>query len=339
MDARRRRIEEPFTRHRIEDARRREQHDVHEPENGHHRGDRDERAAQRSNHADGGVRRDAAARRHPIAAEYVQIRDVDAEIADHDDRDAQGERARNELRRVAHLAGHHVEILPSTNGEEHRHEGRGEPRHERRKLLRGDDRERCRNAIPEHDHAENQCAERNELAHHERVLHGGAEAQAAIVRRGEYQQHRDGDGGRAANRREIEEARDIVRERERDGSGGAARDRRENHPAVHERRALAERAANVDERPSRIREHRAELGEGERARERDEAADHPDREHPAAGRERARDLRGGEEDSATDDAADDDHGGGEEAEIAVQRAGGGVYALGSRHGRRSYGGD
>ena len=86
-------------------------------------------------------------------------------------------------------------------------------------------------------------------------------------------------------------------------------DAEEDHPAVEEGEQGPERVADVEVEPARVRLHRAELAVGERAQQREEAAEEPGQHREA---DRAAGLREHaarhQEDAGADDAAHDEEG-------------------------------
>src|SRR5258708_1786895 len=96
------------------------------------------------------------------------------------------------------------------------------------------------------------------------------------------------------------------------GRNGALRDPQEQTPAVEESWHAAEAIANEDVEAASFGIGGGEFGVGERAEEREDAADDPDEERIADGAiELAKDEAGSEEDSRADDGADE-----EEKEVA-----------------------
>jgi len=81
------------------------------------------------------------------------------------------------------------------------------------------------------------------------------------------------------------------------------------------------RLAQVGVVPAGLREERAELGEGQRAGERDDTASQPCAQHQGRRVEALGDDVRVDEDAGTDDAADDHHRGIESAQLTAKRHG------------------
>nr|WP_275935466.1 hypothetical protein [Sandaracinus amylolyticus] len=111
---------------------------------------------------------------------------------------------------------------------------------------------------------------------------------------------------------------DRLRREEREAADRARQEQRHLRPAVEEREARAPRAPQVLVDAAGARHRRRELGEAERARERDRRAERP---HEQRGLDRARllhDLRGLPEDAGADRGVDHDRGRGERADLAAE---------------------
>ena len=131
---------------------------------------------------------------------------------------------------------------------------------------------------------------------------------AADVDRGDRADHRD-TREPARDGPERHELTQVVREGHRQGRGRAGVDREKQCPAEEKRRHRTERLAHVDVAPACVREHGAELTEGERAEQRQHAARDPDKQGhaevaPRLSQHGARD----QEDARADGGADDDEG-------------------------------
>ena len=234
---------------------------------------------------------------------------------------AEDQRARKVLRRVLHLAGDEREVGPPVVRPQHRHEREPErrdreaPRRERRREmaagLRQPDRDRD-------DHDEQQA---EVLRDRRDVLEQRAPPNADVVEPGD-----DRDGERrdvvdpAVVRRdariESEHSQQVFGERRRDRAERRRANDRQLGPAEKERRKTSPRIANEDEDAARLGECAGDLGQRERAAQRDDSAGDPDAEERKRTRQSIRDARRRSEDPRADRDADDDGDGAPQTETA-----------------------
>ena len=123
---------------------------------------------------------------------------------------------------------------------------------------------------------------------------------------------------RAGDARDAEHRLERLREADRERGDRAGEDAEEREPAGQEARERMERLAEVDVVAAGVREARAKLRVRERAGEREQPADHPDREDQARVRQPLRDRAGREEDARADHRGHDQEHRVVERELATQ---------------------
>ena len=139
---------------------------------------------------------------------------------------------------------------------------------------------------------------------------------------------------RATMRRHWHELAEIDRERDSERGERSGRDDEECAPAVEKRGERAEGVANVDVDATRLRAHGTQLGVGERAEEREQAASGPDSERDeriGAG------VREDEPRHEEDPRADDDPDGGERQVEGAEQSGEGGSGGGRSRGDGRHG--
>ena len=107
-------------------------------------------------------------------------------------------------------------------------------------------------------------------------------------------------------RPEGKERAEVLAEADRDRRQAARHDDQERSPAVEEAPQRPVGLTQEDVHAAGVGVHRAELGVGERAGEREQPREHPDPEDHAVVRQHLRHVAGGEEDAGADHRTDGD---------------------------------
>ena len=146
------------------------------------------------------------------------------------------------------------------------------------------------------------------------LLEAAADAQPGQLQRHQRRERENRDRLLEAGQR-WREQHGVLADRNRDvAEHGAVGD--PVRPADGEAGGVAERAARVDVEAARLRQHRSQLGDADRADQRIEATEDPDRENRGHARQLSGDEAGRAEDADAERAADD-HG---EAEADAEDA-------------------
>ena len=167
---------------------------------------------------------------------------------------------------------------------------------------------------------ERSCAQAQDADHlggREQRLGSRALARAQHVDPGEEQ---DGEGARAELRalRQVQRLAEVEREHARDRSNHGRLDHPQVGPAEDEAGRVAERLADVDVEAAGLGVRHRQLGERERAADREDAAQDPGGEHDREAREVLRHAVRRAEDPGADDVAHRDRGRGVEADLALE---------------------
>src|SRR5260370_6568069 len=158
------------------------------------------------------------------------------------------------------------------------------------------------------------------------VLQVGAFARAPHVDGGDHGDHGYGDAG-GLEGRERDDCGEVAREGAGERGDGDAGDHEKQTPAIEEGGDAAKAVADEDVQAAGFRVGGGEFRIRQRAEEREEAADDPDKKGVTGGAvELAKDQAGSEEDTRTDDGADEE---GEKAGFAWGEGGGGGGGGGS----------
>jgi len=220
----------------------------------------------------------------------VEIGQVDAGIEDEHHGDAAHHGARDGAPGVANLASRQGEIVPAVVGPERGDEGGGETT----------DADRARQALTEvgpgavapGEGGHGERRDEKQLEDGEDGLHLAAMTHAKVVDGGNEANHGRAHEMFAGDRAEpsgMEDGLVELRPEETGGAGEAGADGRdrggaddpEHAPAEQKPEERTEAVANIDVLAARRRPHRAELGVGQSAGQREEAAEHPGQENPA----------------------------------------------------------
>ena len=172
-----------------------------------------------------------------------------------------------------------------------------------------------RAALPCRERQKNQHGQGSVLGHGSQVHQDGRTVHPQVVQ----EPHRDhGSGGHPADlhRRQRNESAKILGE---DGGNGSQRrgpDHGEFGPAEQECRHRPERLQDVGEDTSRSRKRSRQLGQGERAEECDDPAEHPGQKDRPRRLKPLSHARGHPEDATADGGADEHRDGAPEAQMA-----------------------
>ena len=260
----------------------------------------------------------------------MQVDEVGREVQRHDRARADEHGAGEIALRVFHLPTDEREIAPAVVGPEDRHHREQEGRQPHGGPLgqHGTGREPPVAAAQQ----EAQQHQRHERAHFQRrahVLENRRAMDAHVVHHGHHADKHSGQellgahrlprqGQRRRRGVESQDPQGVCRRRDGDRPVGAGADDQQLPPPEQERGERAERLANEHIDAARAREHRGELGIGERAAQRHRAPQHPAQQEQWHVVHALGDRGGGAEDAAADRRADDDRHGAPETESARQ---------------------
>ena len=249
-------------------------------------------------------------------AEDDQIGGVQAQVERCDDRD----RGEGGERQVAlgplHLAAHVADGDPSVEGGERTDQARRYGQKANGAVHRRN-HETAPGPGASAERQDDEAEHHGDLRKRDEVLGDDALAHAEDVERGEPD---DGRGGEElhGSRGERQEMAAVAGERNRHGGDRGGLDDRKEGPPVEESPEGSESAAQVDVQPSRLGHRRAQLGDRQGPREREERRDDPCAELQQGMRQGARDVARGEEHHRSDHHAHVDHRGVERTERAAQ---------------------
>ena len=165
-----------------------------------------------------------------------------------------------------------------------------------------------RRGMPAEERGADQYHQRRHLQTRERTLHPRPFLDPDVVHRREHrdQRHRD---RLPFPRRQPHEVADIDREGDRQPRAAAREHRQHERPAADEGAQRSVGFPQVHVLPARRGKHRAQFRVGQRAEEREHAANHPRRDNPGVRRHVARDhIRQHKNARADHDAHDDRRG-------------------------------
>src|SRR3984893_5386260 len=299
--------EEMVARHSVENARGSEDDAVGGAEGGDEDGESDRASGPRSQDGRCGRGGDGFARGGGRGAERIEISDDGDEVETCERKGTEQERARESSLWFDDFSGAVRAELPTFVGPENGDHGQAEIREKRKTGSRRAERrgnfahvmaERKKNGAEDHDDSDfNQRGP---------VLQIGAFACAPDVDGGNHRDHRDGDD-RGLEWRERNNFGEIARKGASERGDRAAGNHQKQTPAIEKSGHATEAIANKNIEAAGFGIGGGAVGVGERAEEREDAADNPDEEGGADGAvELAKDQAGSEEDAGADDRADEE---------------------------------